>query len=849
MSLPRRTRRPELLRIRTHPNDEALRPRVAECSTHDAALRAIDTACTFIAASLPAVSALPLAALASFLLAAIVGFMRFRLLTRIRTRVRAVAILALVVSVRLILLFFVTRNINPASAVVAAAAAAPLVVAKGAASPLLALAALAIVACDGGGDTQIRHTPLMNIARHARQAYNHVHTRMNREVHLLDTDTNSTSSAVDDEVKAEKPASWDKPGTDTVQEGDIAKMPAPALIDSTENASENKTQRKISSNKTAVTHDVLQGNNESGHLTRHTLAVVNEKGEQSLSTVQRERVENIVQQSDVSDGKDGAEDNEGESRIGLHSVSVALMVAAALLSDAACGMTRALVVDIGDCAVVVMAVSAISFVLMLPFAVIDRTGTIGVLFANDVTVGIENAMTWTAVLGLGMFFFPVYINRAAELTKANSLALCSSPRVSCPTGASGGRDAILRVTISRLQTTSQISLPLALITCLTAIVFHTLRTQFFGKVVNVSGLTVLGGCVVVAACWLQRKGADVGGALMKRIFGYVRSGVVNTIHGVRLFISQSQSNKASWQVLNFFLFQAGMVLLESLYALTTRTTGLILVSADNIFCCVGLALGMYTIRRTSRRIAGDKVRRLESVAGFANGVLLVYVAVLVVLEALERQLDQGKVEYAHTFTVCVVGSLGNIAGLVFFPPESRRENHNVQGIYLHIWGNTLAFVGVAVCTVLGERSPESLWIGVAGALVVAAVIVVTAVPLLVASAKVLTEQNTRILHDVTSALKNVPGIRDVEPVRVWTIAGEETVAAVRIFATGATEPHIRTVREQIAMAGYKRAKVIVEVMPVEMHRRTRSSTRIQVGSAHRRSHSCSRVDMLALEEA
>lgn len=339
---------------------------------------------------------------------------------------------------------------------------------------------------------------------------------------------------------------------------------------------------------------------------------------------------------------------------------------------------------------------------------------------------------------------------------------------------------------------------------------------------------------------------------MKRTIELARSGVVNLIRSTKLFISQSQANRASWQVLNFFIFQAGMVMLESLYALTTQTRGLILVSADNIFCCIGLGLGLYTIRRTTgRNGSGEQTRRMESLAGFANGILLIYVGVLVVIEAIERQLEEGKVEYAHTFTVCVVGSLGNIAGLLFFPPESRRENHNVQGIYLHIWGNTLAFVGVAICTILGERSPESLWIGVGGAILVASVIIISAIPLIITSGKVLTDQTTKTLPEITNSLKSVSGIRDVEPVKLWNIAGGSTFIAVRIFAiVGNNEQqYIRIVRDQIVSAGYKRAKIFVEIIPIEFHRRSRSSTRINVGNAHIRANSCSRVDIMALEDA
>eukprot|EP00171_Calliarthron_tuberculosum_P007690 IDg7690t1 len=216
-----------------------------------------------------------------------------------------------------------------------------------------------------------------------------------------------------------------------------------------------------------------------------------------------------------------------------------------------------------------------------------------------------------------------------------------------------------------------------------------------------------------------------------------------------------------------------MVLLESLYALTTKTSGLILVSADNIFCCVALALGLYAIRRGSSMRAQDAAR-LESLTGFANGVLLVYVAVLVVLEAVERHLERGSLEYAHTFSVCVLGVIGNLGGLVFFPPESRRENHNVQSIYLHIWGNTLAFVGVAA----GAIKPTHPMVGIVGALVVGFIVAASAAPLLVRSARVLLRARAgsgppRQLTTVAPVLRRLSGVRAVEEARAWMVGDVE----------------------------------------------------------------------------
>lgn len=327
-----------------------------------------------------------------------------------------------------------------------------------------------------------------------------------------------------------------------------------------------------------------------------------------------------------------------------------------------------------------------------------------------------------------------------------------------------------------------------------------------------------------------------------------RSKFPNPLRLVRALLAQARANKASWQVWNFFLLQAGMVLGESIYALATRSAGLILVSADNIFCCIALALGLQAVSATASAptdVYRYGLSRYESLAGFTNGLLLVYVAVLVVLESVERHLDASPMEYAHTSVVCVVGILGNLGGLVFFPPESRRENHNVQAIYLHIWGNTLAFVGVGASTLFAQFAPGRFWADVGSAVLVATIVILSAVPLIARSARVLLlapgKEKRKELETLQTRIKQIDGVESVTALRTWHLTPTCMVGSVKVSVKpmSATEEDdiLFKVRSLFATVGISTSQATIQV----------ASSNISVRGAHKRVNLETVVDTPELE--
>jgi cobalt-zinc-cadmium efflux system protein len=270
--------------------------------------------------------------------------------------------------------------------------------------------------------------------------------------------------------------------------------------------------------------------------------------------------------------------------------------------------------------------------------------------------------------------------------------------------------------------------------------------------------------------------------------------IARALSRASVFIAQSRRHKASWQVFNFLVMQSVMVVVETAYAFMTDSVGLISISADNMFCCLALGAGLFAIRATASQKRSVQfsfgLARLESLCGFVNGILLLVVAVLLLLEAIDRVINPELIDANHIFAVCLVGILGNGFGLVFFPPESRRENHNVQSIYLHIWANTLAYAGISASAVVLGRNPSWRMSELFVALFVAATVVVCAVPLLLRSSRLLMNlpapERVKDIQAARVALSRLDGVIHIADFRIWNLTPSSMVSIVHLVVAPAS---------------------------------------------------------------
>jgi cobalt-zinc-cadmium efflux system protein len=170
---------------------------------------------------------------------------------------------------------------------------------------------------------------------------------------------------------------------------------------------------------------------------------------------------------------------------------------------------------------------------------------------------------------------------------------------------------------------------------------------------------------------------------------------------------------------------------------------------------------------TERRTYG--LNRLEILAALFNGATLFAISIGISYEAYRRLLEPLPIATGSVLVIAVVGLLVNLIGAVILSGAEQKDL-NVRGAFMHLLTDTFSsvavIVGVAVISVTGWTVIDPLL-----SVVICVVILFWAFRLVWDSVDILLEATPRDVNmqDVVQGLRQIPGIRDVHHLHVWSI--------------------------------------------------------------------------------
>ncbi|KAK2149907.1 hypothetical protein LSH36_432g02042 [Paralvinella palmiformis] len=185
------------------------------------------------------------------------------------------------------------------------------------------------------------------------------------------------------------------------------------------------------------------------------------------------------------------------------------------------------------------------------------------------------------------------------------------------------------------------------------------------------------------------------------------------------------SNPDSRNLFMFLLLNLMMAFVELFYGMWTNSLGLISDSFHMFFDCTALLAGLVA-SLISRWRANETFSygyvRAEVLAGFVNGLFLLFIAFFIMSEAVERAFEPPEVHHDRLFVVSVAGFFVNVIGIFIFqhggshghshggshghshglgyvePPSQVEGTQNkiLEGVFLHILADTLGSIGVII---------------------------------------------------------------------------------------------------------------------------------------------------------
>ncbi|EEP78125.1 conserved hypothetical protein [Uncinocarpus reesii 1704] len=177
--------------------------------------------------------------------------------------------------------------------------------------------------------------------------------------------------------------------------------------------------------------------------------------------------------------------------------------------------------------------------------------------------------------------------------------------------------------------------------------------------------------------------------------------------------------------------------------------------------------------------------KVDTLAGFANGVSLLIISLEIIFEALERLLSGSKLNrLGELFIVSTLGLVVNMVGIFAFDHAHHHghghshshgdghhhHNENMHGIYLHILADALGSVAVVASTVLVHFFGWPGFDPIASC-IIAVLIFVSAIPLVKSTAKTLllavpadVEYN---LRDTLAGISTLQGVVGYTVPKFW----------------------------------------------------------------------------------
>jgi zinc transporter 5/7 len=280
----------------------------------------------------------------------------------------------------------------------------------------------------------------------------------------------------------------------------------------------------------------------------------------------------------------------------------------------------------------------------------------------------------------------------------------------------------------------------------------------------------------------------------------------------------------SRKIFYFMCLNLAFMVVQSTYGYLTGSLGLISDSIHMFFDCVALFVGICAVVM-SKWPASVKFPygygKIDTLAGFANGVFLLLISVEIVYEAVERLFSGAEISRTNELlVVSTTGLLVNLVGLLAMghhhhghghshghshghdhshdhkhedkhdhaegntpyhtptqsivsasasPTKTKSANagghshggENMQGIYLHIIADAMGSVAVIISTILAKLTGWSGWDPIA-ATITAILIFLSALPLVSSTAKILLlSMNSDIEYNLRDILGGVSEIRGV----------------------------------------------------------------------------------------
>ncbi|CAB0009529.1 unnamed protein product [Nesidiocoris tenuis] len=297
------------------------------------------------------------------------------------------------------------------------------------------------------------------------------------------------------------------------------------------------------------------------------------------------------------------------------------------------------------------------------------------------------------------------------------------------------------------------------------------------------------------------------------------------------------SDRNSRNLFLFLLLNLSFAFVELTYGIWTNSLGLISDAFHMFFDCTGLLAGLAASVITKWK-PNDRFQfgyvRAEVLAGFVNGLFLIFIAFFILSEAVERAIEPPRSETRTPVCRVVYGPHRQFDRHLRIPTRSHNHNHGhfhgsndhshshsspssgqsqiMKGVLLHIIADTLGSVGVIISSLLvqyfGWMRADPIC-----SIFIAVLIALSVMPLIRDSVLVLMQRQPVSLDNVLpqyyQKVMQLAGVYSIQEPHFWTLCSDTYVGAMKLEVSKAADPKYIVSHTQMifAAAGVKQLYV------------------------------------------
>ncbi len=220
-----------------------------------------------------------------------------------------------------------------------------------------------------------------------------------------------------------------------------------------------------------------------------------------------------------------------------------------------------------------------------------------------------------------------------------------------------------------------------------------------------------------------------------------------------------------------FIISLSIGILEVIGGLLSNSIALISDSIHMFTDTIAIALSIFALSLTLRPHTTKLTygyHRVEVLAAFVHGIILLIIASYIIIESYNRFLISPIIDISTLLIVASIGLTANVLMLLILKRDT--QNLNVKGAFLHILSDTLSSIAVITSGILIYYTNISI-IDPIVAVVISTLIIRSTIVLLRDTIHILLEGTPREidLKELEYEIKSIEGVSNIHDLHIWCI--------------------------------------------------------------------------------